>query len=141
MTNNHVAEELNDTVDIATEDVYSSDDDLFNDSIYLIETRITADDKLWSAIGYLLPIFAIIALMRDDKKERPFIKYHAVQAIALSIVLWALILIVSIATFLFGSFCAPLFWLLTLWPSFDAYKGNYTKIPYVTAIIKKRDWV
>ena len=141
MTNKDVAEDFKDTAEIVTEDVYSSDDELLIDPFYINEARITADDKLWSAIGYLLPIFAIIALMRDDKKERPFIKYHAVQAIALSIVLWALILIVSIVTFLFGSFCAPLIWLFTLWPSFDAYKGNYTKIPYVTAILYKRSWV
>lgn len=102
---------------------------------------ITSDDKLWAAIGYLLPIFAIIALVRDDKKYRPFVRYHAVQAITFAIVLWVIILLISIATFLFGSVCSPLVWLVTLWPAFDSYRGQYTRIPYVTNFIKKRGWV
>ena len=140
MANQNIIEEINDA-DTVTNDIIARENDEVGGDRISLNNDITADDKLWSAIGYLLPIFAIIALMRDDKKERPFIKYHAVQAMALTIVLWLLILIVSAATLLFGSFCAPLIWLVTLWPALDSYKGNYTKIPYVTAFIRKRGWL
>jgi len=140
MANQNVTDEVNDRDETTIYD-FSQVDEMFDGEHILLEDDITADDKLWSAIGYLLPIFAIIALMRDDKKERPFIKYHAVQAMALTIVLWVLILIVSLATLLFGSFCAPFIWLVTLWPAYDSYKGSCTKIPYVTSFIKKRGWL
>jgi uncharacterized membrane protein len=102
---------------------------------------ITADDKLWAALCYLIPIFAIIALNQEDKNSRPFIRFHAIQALVFSVVLLLLILIVSIVTFLVGSICTPLIWLITFWPAFDAYKGNYTNIPYVTEFIKNRGWI
>lgn len=104
------------------------------------DQTITVDDKLWASISYLLPIFAIIALRRQDKRERAFVKYHAVQAIAFSIVLLLLILFITIVTFLFGSI-SSLIWFAMLWPAYDAYKGNYTKIPFVTEYIMKRGWV
>jgi uncharacterized membrane protein len=46
---------------------------------------ITSDDKLWSLLGYVFPIIAIIALIMEDKKARPFVKYHAVQALILGV--------------------------------------------------------
>lgn len=42
---------------------------------------ITSDDKLWAALGYPIPIIAIIALLMEEKKVRPFIKFHAVQSL------------------------------------------------------------
>jgi uncharacterized membrane protein len=52
---------------------------------------ITSDDKLWAALGYPIAIIAIIALLMEDKKERPFIHFHAIQSLAFNIVLWVVI--------------------------------------------------
>ncbi len=51
-------------------------------------TGVTSDDKLWSALGYPIPILPIIALLMEEKKNRPFIKFHAVQSLILNVVLW-----------------------------------------------------
>ena len=98
---------------------------------------ITSDDKLWAALGYPIPLIAIIALLLEDKKERTFIRFHAIQSLAFNIVLWVLIVLLSIPTI--G--CVSILWLITLWPAYDSYKGNYTEIPVVTNFIKKQDWV
>jgi uncharacterized membrane protein len=98
---------------------------------------ITSDDKLWAALGYPIPLIAIIALILEDKKERAFIRFHAIQSLAFNIVLWVLIVLLSIPTI--G--CVSILWLITLWPAYDSYKGNYTEIPVVTNFIKKQDWV
>jgi hypothetical protein len=37
---------------------------------------ITSDDKLWSALGYPIALIAIIVLLMEAKRDRPFIKYH-----------------------------------------------------------------
>ena len=104
-------------------------------------TDITSDDKLWSALGYPIPLIAIIVLFMEDKKNRPFIKFHAVQSIAANVVLFVLIFIVSAVTLGFGAICAPLLWLVTLWPAYDSYQGNYTEIPVITNFIKNQGWV
>jgi len=98
---------------------------------------ITSDDKLWAALGYPIPLIAIIALILEDKKERAFIRFHAIQSLAFNIVLWVLIVLLSIPTI--G--CVSILWLITLWPAYDSYKGNYTEIPVVTNFIKKQGWV
>ena len=53
-----------------------------------MNTDITSDDKLWAALGYPIFIIALIMLFMEEKKNRPFIKFHAVQALALNVVLW-----------------------------------------------------
>lgn len=104
-------------------------------------TDITSDDKLWAALGYPIPLVAIIVLLMEEKKERPFIKFHAIQAIAFNIVLWVLIFIFSAITLGIGAICAPLLWLVTLWPAYDSYQGKYTEIPVITNFIKNQGWV
>lgn len=43
--------------------------------------EITSDDKLWALLSYILtPLVPIIVLLLEDKKNRPFIKVHAMQA-------------------------------------------------------------
>ena len=103
--------------------------------------EISSDDKLWSALGYVIPIIAIIVLFIEDKKDRPFIRFHAIQALAFNVVLWVLIFIVSLVTLGFGALCAPLLWLVSFWPAYDSFKGNYTELPVITNFIKKQGWV
>ena len=94
-----------------------------------INPDVTSDDKLWAALGYPIPLIAIIALLMEEKKDRPFIKFHAVQSIAFNIAIWAIILVLSVVTLGIGAVCAPVFWLVTLWPAFDSYNGKKTEIP------------
>ncbi len=103
-------------------------------------TEITSDDKLWAALGYPIPLIAIIVLLMEEKKSRPFIKYHAVQSLIFNVVLYILIFIVSAVTFGFGAICAPLLWLAVLWPAIDSYRGNYTEIPLLTKFMKNQGW-
>lgn len=102
------------------------------------EAGITSDDKLWGALSYF-PIIAIIMLLIDEKRSRPFIKYHAVQAIALAIVLGVLNFILALIPVV--NCISPLLWLVMLWPAIGAFQGNYTDIPVVTSFIKGQGWV
>lgn len=106
-----------------------------------ISPEITSDDKLWAALGYPIPIIPIIALLVDEKKERPFIKYHAVQSLVFNIVLWVVIFVISVVTLGIGAICAPLIWLITLWPAYEAYQEKYTELPGITNFIKNQGWV
>lgn len=95
--------------------------------------EITSDDKLWALLSYLVPIVAIIVLLMEDKKSRPFIKFHAVQAIAVTVVLTIL------ATVTLG--CGGILFLVMIYWGIKAYQGEYVTIPFITDFIKNQGWV
>jgi len=103
---------------------------------------VTSDDKLWAALSYVFaPIIGIIVLLMEDKKARPFIKFHAVQSIAASIVLWIIASILSTVTLGFGAICfVPLVIILMLYWAYQAYQGQMVNIPVVTNFIKGQGW-
>jgi uncharacterized protein len=103
--------------------------------------EITSDDKLWAALGYPIPFIPIIVLLMEEKKNRPFLRFHAVQSLAFNIVLYVIYFIVSMVTIGFGAICFPLFWLVTLWPAYEAYQSKYLELPVITNFIKKQGWV
>ena len=101
--------------------------------------EITNDDKLWAALGYPLAIVALIAILMEEKKVRPFIKYHAIQSLALNVVILVVSILLGITVV--GAICAPVLWLITFWPAIDSYGGKYTEIPVITDFIKNQGWV
>ncbi len=107
----------------------------------ILDPNITSDDKLWAALGYPIPVIPIIVLLMEEKKDRPFIKFHAVQSLVFNVALWVLITIFTMVTIGLGALCVPLIWLITLWPAYDAYQGNYTQLPLITDFVKSQGWV
>ena len=103
--------------------------------------EVTSDDKLWAALSYVFaPIVGIIVLLMEDKKARPFVKFHAVQSIAASVVVWILVAIIATVTLGIGGLCAPLVWLVFLYWAYQAYQGQTVNIPMVTNFIKQQGW-
>ncbi|MEW6285812.1 MAG: DUF4870 domain-containing protein [Chloroflexota bacterium] len=99
----------------------------------------TSDDKLWAALSYVIaPLIGIIVLLMEDKKSRPFIKFHAVQSIAASIVFWILSSVLSVTVV--GIICVPLLWLVFLYWAYKAYQGEMVVIPVLTDFIKNQGW-
>ena len=107
----------------------------------ITEGEITSDDKLWAALGYAIVIVAIIVLLMEDKKDRPFLKFHAVQSIVANVAFAILATIISVVTIGFGGLCIPIFWLVFLYWAYKAYEGEYVEIPVVTNFIKNQGWV
>jgi len=100
-------------------------------------SEITSDDKLWGALSYIFtPIVGIIVLLMEDKKARPFIKFHAVQSIAAGVVLW--IVLPIIATLTLG--CGAILGFVVFYWAYKAYQGEYVSIPLLTDFIKKQGW-
>jgi uncharacterized membrane protein len=101
--------------------------------------EITSDDKLWAALAYVFsPLVPIIILLLEEKKERPFIKAHNMQALMLGIVGWILN---GILMFLFIGFCTgPLFFILMIFYGYKAYQGEEMEIPVITDFVKNQGW-
>ena len=102
------------------------------------QPQVSSNDKLWAALGYPIPVIALIVLLMEEKKAIPFLRYHAVQSLILNVVIWVLsfILIITVV----GSICAPVLWLVTFWPAYDSYQGRFTVLPVLTDFMKKQGW-
>jgi len=101
--------------------------------------EITSDDKLWAALAYIFsPIIPIIILLIEDKKNRPFIKAHNMQALVLGVVLW----VVNVAlSFVIVGICTGLLTLvLMIYYGVKAYQGEMIKIPVVSDFVKNQGW-
>lgn len=100
---------------------------------------ISSDDKLWALLSYILtPIVPIIVLLMEDKKSRPFIKAHAMQALIFGI---AYTLIGGITSAFFIGLCIlPLGFIASIYWGVKAYQGNYVNIPVITNFCKQQGW-
>jgi uncharacterized membrane protein len=109
---------------------------------------ITDNDKLMAALSYPIPLVALIILLVEDMKERPFQKYHAVQALAANIVLWVgivvLACILGTVTVFIGGLCGTLpflLWFVTLYWAYESYQGKYFEIKWLTDFLKGQNWL
>ncbi len=99
--------------------------------------EVTSDDRLMAALAYVFsPLVPIIFMLMEDKKNRPFIKAHNAQALAVGIVM--IIVVPIIAAVTLG--CGSILWLIMLWWGYKAYKGEYINIPVVSDFVKKQGW-
>ena len=100
---------------------------------------ITSDDKLWALLSYILtPVVPIIILLMEDKKSRPFLKAHYMQALVLGVVLWVINFVLS---FVFiGCVTSVLTLILLIMYGIKANKGEYITIPVVTNFVKNQGW-
>lgn len=113
------------------------------------DTGITDDDKLWALLSYLLwPLGSILVALMEDKKERAYIKYHAVQAAGLGVAVWILVIILAcilgaITFFLggIGGCCGILPVLAMFYYAYQAYQGDYFEIPYLTELMAQQGWL
>lgn len=101
--------------------------------------EITSDDKLWSLLSYIIPILVpIILLLMEDKKNRPFIKAHAIQAL-----IWGIVysIISGILSFVIVGACLGIIcYGISIYWGIKAYQGEYVNIPVITNFCKKQGW-
>lgn len=101
--------------------------------------EVTQDDKLWALLSWLIWIIALIALLMEDKKSRPFIRYNAVQSLALMVVGWVLSLVLS---FIFIGCVVAIAWLVyVIILAIQSYQGKWVTIPFLTDFCKNQGWI
>ena len=100
---------------------------------------LTSDDRLWALLAYILsPIVPIIALVLEDKKARPYIRFHSVQALVMGVV--NLILTILLGSTLVLA-CVPLFiWIYMIYLGVLAYQGKDFQVPFLTKFIQDQGW-
>ena len=107
-----------------------------------VPSDITSDDKLCALLAYM-PfigwIVAIVALLMEDKKSRPFIKFHSVQALVLAIINGVISGILMAALFL-GVCTGLAISIYMIYIGIKAYQGETVTVPFITDFIKNQGW-
>ena len=97
----------------------------------------TSDDKLWAALAYAIsPLIPILILLMADKKDRPFIKAHNMQALVTGIAMWIIVGILGTVT------CGIGFvgWIVMFYLAYLAYQGKSFTIPVISDFVKNQGW-
>jgi len=102
--------------------------------------EITSDDKLWALLAYIFaPFVSIIIFLMEDKKNRPFLKKHNMQALVLGVINLVLTIVLS-ATLILA--CVPLLvWIYLLYLGIQAYQGKDVDVPLITDLLKNQGWI
>ena len=104
-----------------------------------LNPEVTSDDRLWGLLSYLLtPLIPIIILLMEDKKNRPFLRAHAPQALGLGAVEVILGVVISFIPVI-GCF-SPIMWIINIIYALKANKGEIFEIPVITSFIKSQGW-
>ncbi len=119
--------------------------------------EITSNDKTMGLLAYIIPpIGSAIILLSESNKNRPFQRYHAMQALGLLVVYILAAIIVSIGGMILaailhaiGSVVAccvnvvlPLAILAAaIYCAVQAYQGKVFEIPYLSAFMIERGWL
>jgi uncharacterized membrane protein len=101
--------------------------------------EITSDDKLWALLAYVFtPLIPVVILLMEDKKNRPFLKAHNAQALAIGVINLVVGTALSFTVILA---CVPLIlWFVCIYWGYQAYQGKYVTIPVVTDFVKNQGW-
>ena len=104
-----------------------------------VNPDVTSDDKLWALLAYVLtPLIPVIILLMEDKKNRPFLRAHNAQALAVGIINLVLGTALSFTVVLA---CVPLIvWFVCIYWGIQAYNGKMVVIPVITDFVKKQGW-
>jgi uncharacterized membrane protein len=105
---------------------------------------IDDNERLMAALAYFLWfIGSAIILLSPNMRARPYLRYHAVQALGLSTVLTVGSFVLLVMSFVFC--CIGLLLLIplviTLYYTYEAYQTKYFKIPVIHNIMASEDWL
>jgi len=77
-------------------------------------------------------------LLIEEKKNRPFLKFHAVQSLILGII--EVILYVALGWIFVGFCLGLLLWAYMIYVGVKAYGGETVNVPLITNMVKKNNW-
>jgi uncharacterized protein len=101
--------------------------------------EVTSDDKLWVVLSFLFtPLFPLITLFMDDKKNRPFIKYHNIPILIFGVAEAVICIIFSFIPIV--ACLGGLLWIINIIYAVKANNGTQIDIPVITEFSKGRGW-
>jgi uncharacterized membrane protein len=118
-----------------------------------VSPEVTENDKIMGLLSYVISLVVPIIILLSDNKNRPFLRYHAIQSLVLSGAIFIvtlfigcpLTIILTIVGLGIGGLCSlPLYliaYAISIYYGVQAYQGNYVEIPGITNFMKSQGWV
>jgi uncharacterized protein len=105
----------------------------------VVNPEVTSDDRLWVVLCFIFaPILPLVTLFLDDRKNRPFIKYHTIPTLILGIVEGVIISVLSWIPFIGWIF--PFVYVINIIYALKANKGVNVDIPVITKFAQGQGW-
>ena len=103
------------------------------------EPEVTSDDRVWVLLCFLFtPLFPLITLFIEDKKDRPFIKYHTIPTLVFGVVEGIVIGLLSFIPYV--GCISPLIWIINVVYAIKANGGKKVDIPIITGFCRGQNW-
>jgi uncharacterized membrane protein len=103
------------------------------------QPEITSDDKLWALLAYIFtPLIPLVILLMPDKKDRPFLKAHNMQALILGVIEWVINFALSFVVI--GCITSVITIIVNIYLGVKANKGETFEIPVITNFVKNQGW-
>lgn len=106
--------------------------------------EISEEDKQWAMLSWLPvigDIMAIIILLTDERKARPFQKYNAVLSLALRVIIYVVSAVIGSIIPCIGNtvlFVAGLVYLIIL--LLKAKDGEWVEVPWLSDFVQQQGW-
>lgn len=94
--------------------------------------------KILAAIGYLVGLVALIAILIEPYKNEKFVRHHAIQALAI----WVGWIVISVVASIpvIGWIVAAVGWVallvVSIMGAIKAFQGQYYEVPLVYGLVK-----
>lgn len=95
--------------------------------------------KILSAIGYIIPVVALVAILIDPYKNERFVRHHAIQALGLWVVMFVASIINALpvlGTIIWAVIGIAVF-IVEIMGAIKAFQGEWWEVPLVYGIVKQ----
>ena len=104
-----------------------------------VQIESSSDDRLWALLAYIFsPIIPIVILLMADKKDRPFLKAHNMQALILGVVEW--VINFALSFIVIGCITSVITLILNIYLGLKANKGEVFEIPVISKFVRDQGW-
>ncbi len=106
-------------------------------------TSDNSNDKILSLLTYPIPLVGIVILLVESMKNNPVLRVHAIQSLALGVVLFGISLLIGFIPIIQIASCIlPFLFLgLTIYYGMQAYNGKDVTIPFITDFCRGQKWI
>jgi uncharacterized membrane protein len=102
----------------------------------------TFDERGLAVLMYPLPVLACVALVLPGLRANAFLRLHAIQALALCLMLTLVNLAVGLTMYSLGCLCTSPVWIAApLWPAYQVYRQGTYAMPLVPSFARRRGWL
>ncbi len=94
--------------------------------------------KILAAVGYLVGIVALIAILIEPYKNERFVRHHAIQALGVWVcwILLGIVATIPIIGWIIGAVGWIVLLVISILAAIKAFQGEYYEVPLIYGVVK-----